>query len=391
MKQTGDQHFVKRMNKRIVLETVKQYAPISRAEISARTGLNKATVSSLVSELIAEQLILETGLGRSSGGRKPVMLLFNEKAGYATGMDIGIDHLLSVITDLSGKVIYESSHPISDRSSENVIRQLVAIYEELHALTPPSPYGIVGLGIGAPGIVDSQGNVCNAPHLQWKNVALKKLVSERIDHPVIVDNEANTGALGELLFDAKEMSTCPVIYISAGKGIGTGMILDGKLYRGATGFSGEMGHMTIRENGERCPCGNRGCWELYASENALLKLASKTFTESSPVTFQSLLEKARNGNTDAILCFQQIGHDLGVGLINIVNTFNPEKIIIGNQLSLAAKFIHKAAQDVLQARSLHSHYNDVKISFSKLGLKASAVGAASLALHHFFDARDEMP
>ena len=373
---TGDQFLVKKINKSIVLDTIKQKCPLSRAQISEVTGLNKGTVSALVSELIEEDLVYEIGPGHSSGGRRPVMLLFNKIAGYAIGIDLGVNYMLAVLTDLQGNIIKEQMTSLVDSSFDVVMNTLKKAIQSLIDLTPASTYGIVGIGIGVPGIVDDKGTVLFAPNLGWEHVDLKGIISNEFHIPVIIDNEANAGALGEKLFGAG-MGCSDLIYVSVGIGIGTGIILKNELYKGTSGFSGEMGHFIIEANGKKCRCGNRGCWELYASESALLEQAKE-------MDLDTLVKKADEGNPEVITLFNQIGEYLGIGLTNIINTFNPELIVIGNRMNKAEKWIANPIKRVIENRSLPYHRKQLRIEFSSLTVYSCALGAASFTSSAFF-------
>src|SRR5699024_3185765 len=171
------------------------------------------------------------------------------------------------LTDLEGNICFEKRLKFKDLSFEELNDKIFTIIDLLINSAPPSPYGIIGIVIGVPGTINNEGKDLLAPNLGWKNVHLKKTLQEKNNIPVIIENEANSRTNGEKKFGVGKNSS-NIIYISVGIGIGVGLILNGKLYKGNNGFSGEMGHMTIDINGEKCRCGNIGCWELYASEQA---------------------------------------------------------------------------------------------------------------------------
>ncbi|WP_019152703.1 ROK family transcriptional regulator [Robertmurraya massiliosenegalensis] len=384
---TWNQHVVKQENKTLVLNTIKQLSPISRAEIANLTGLNKGTVSSLVSELMEEQLIYESGPGESSGGRRPVMLLFNQVAGYSIGIDLGVNYLLGIVTDLQGQIFHEKTISFKHLTYEKIIALLYEMIDQLITLTPKSPYGIVGIGIGVPGTVSKDGKVLLAPNLNWRNINLKGVLQEKYNVPIIIENEANAGAYGEKLFGAgKEANN--LVYVSVGIGIGVGLILNNHLYRGNNGFSGELGHMTINITGEKCGCGNKGCWELYASEQALLKTANKAGLRSSSgdeITLDCLLKLSKSGNELAIQQFENIGENLAVGINNIINIFNPQQIIIGNRMAAAEQWLKKPLEERMQARTLWFQQRDLEINFSELSTHSAALGVTAFVTENFFN------
>ncbi|MGN7175120.1 ROK family transcriptional regulator [Cytobacillus sp. SAFR-174] len=381
---TWNQQLVKMKNKSRVLQTIIDQSPISRADIAQYLGLTKGTVSSLVNELIEEKICSETGPGKSSGGRRPVMLLFNEKAGYAIGIDLGVNYILGVMTDLSGNIVSEHLKHMNSMRYDETILVIKEIIQSLLESTPESPYGVIGIGIGVPGIVSKEGsNILLAPNLGWSDINLKAEIETEFHLPVIIDNEANAGAYGEKRFGAgKNFEN--LIYVSAGIGIGVGFILQNSLYRGAEGFSGEMGHMVIDIDGKECRCGSKGCWELYASEQALLNQAKNIHIKLDELNLESLVEMAEEDEEVKDL-FCQIGRNLGIGINNIINTFNPEQIIIGNRLAIAKDLLHESIMEVVEKRSLRFNQQNLKITFADLSIYSTALGASAYATENFLN------
>ncbi|MFD0676093.1 MULTISPECIES: ROK family protein [unclassified Paenibacillus] len=382
MKQTGDLNLVKKINKSIVLEHIKDNAPVSRAKIAELTGLTKATVSTLVNELIESQMVYEIGTGASSGGRKPMMLLFNQAAGYAVGVDLGVGQISAVLTDLKGEIIEEYKTAHANESIDSVIGTLISCIHETIRRAPDSPYGVVGIGIGIPGISDDQGNVLFAPNLGWQDVPLQQRIEQEFAIPVVIDNEANAGAVGEKQFGSGK-NVSHLIYVSISSGIGTGVIIKEELYRGVSGFSGEMGHLSIELNGRACRCGNVGCWELYASEQALIDDARKQLNDPS-INLEALAQRAGNGDQKAIERFEQTGRYLGIGLVNVINCFNPELIIIGGSIVTAKEWLLPPILSIMKKRSLPFPRAQLSIAFSELEGRSTLLGAASFAISRFF-------
>lgn len=384
---TGNQQLVKQINKTLVLEKVMNEAPISRAYIAKELGLNKGTVSSLVSELIDEHLVFETGPGESSGGRRPVMLTFNKDAGYAIGVDLGVNYILSILTDLKGNVVREIYQHITNTEYEHVFSIIKKSINDLIESAPDSPYGIIGIGIGVPGIVNNQGEILIAPNLHWENVQLKQQIEKTFNLPVVIENEANAGAYGEKLFGAgKDFNN--MIYVSAGIGIGVGIIIDGELYTGNNGYSGEMGHTIIMVDGKKCSCGSVGCWELYASEKALLEhVKEKHIINSECLTIEMLIEEAEAGNDAIIEVFKEIGKYLSVGINNIIKTFNPQQVIIGNRMAMLQKWIEVPIQEFIQKHCKQFLQEDLSVEFSALKKHSVPVGVSALSIEHFLKSK----
>ncbi|WP_239617811.1 ROK family protein [Cohnella mopanensis] len=376
---TGDQALIKRINTAIVLEYILRGSPLSRAQISEQSGLNKATVSSLVQDLIDGALVQEIGTGQSSGGRKPVLLEFVASSGYAVGIDLGVNYIRGVLTDLRGNVVAERTSALRLTEPNAAVDQLCGCIEHLMTEAPSSPYGIVGIGVGVPGLVDDNGTILFAPNLQWRDIPLQRLLTEKFSLPITIDNEANMGALGEQKYGVGR-SINNLIYVSVGIGIGTGLILHKSLYKGASGFSGEMGHLSVEAHGKSCTCGNRGCWEMYASEQALLEQAAPLGFED----LESLLVAASSGRQDVLELFSNIGEYLGVGIANIVNVFNPDAVVIGNRMSQARPWLENALRQTVVQRALGFHLRKVQLLFAELGERSSMMGAAEMAIAGFF-------
>lgn len=393
---TADQILVKQINKSIVLNTIRKEEVISRAGIAGFTGLNKSTVSLLVDELIKEGLVKEIGPGESKGGRKPIMLTINDRGGCVIGVDLGVNYILTVLTDLVGKVLWERKRDIRlGEDKEKVMHLLMQSIEEAMENVPDTLNGIIGIGIGVPGIVDyRKGLVLMAPNLKWEDVPLKGMLEERFKVKVHIDNEANVGAVGEKWFGIG-MDCSNFIYVSAGIGIGTGIIINGTLYRGTSGLAGETGHSTINIYDRLCSCGNTGCWENYASERALLAYMEARVKRGNRDDFINgenmgelnalrIIDFAHKGSKIAREGLKEIGRNLGIGIINLINTFNPEMIVIGNTLSLAEDIILPEVLDVVSRKCFIYKYHEVKIKASKLKFHAGAVGAASLVISKLF-------
>lgn len=380
--QTWNHHVVKKGNKSLVLDKIKYNSPISRASVASQVGLNKGTVSSLVNDLLEEHLIYESGPGESSGGRRPVMLLFNEKAGYSIGIDLGVNYLLGVLTDLNGNIHTEKQITFKNLNYEEIEIKLFETIEYLLKSTPESPHGVIGIGVGVPGIVDKDDNILLAPNLNWRNINLKEVLEERYNIPIIIENEANAGAYGEKNFGAgKDFEN--VIYVSAGIGIGVGLILNDSLYKGSNGFSGELGHMTIQAGGAKCRCGNEGCWELYASEQALVRQAEKLDIPSDMQDLEGLVTLAESGNDEIIALFEQTGDYLGIGINNIINIFNPQQVIIGNRLAYSEKWLKDSLNKRISNQALWFQQNDLQIDFSELSTRSTALGVAAFSIENF--------
>jgi len=265
---TGDQSLIKNMNRRIILETMIEEGSISRIQLAKLTGLNKTTITSQISELLKDEIVVETRQDKSTGGRKPILLSMNHTAGYAIGIEMDVDCIWFLLTDLAGNIQIRHSEGVRGLSLEETSEVLIKNIKQLIEFAPHSRYGIVGIGIGVHGIVNSNQQIVFATHSNWRNVNLREKLMEIFKVPIYIDNNTNLCAFAEKTFFVDDSN---MLCLTISSGIGLGIIIDNKVYRGFNGFAGEIGHMIIHEEGRPCSCGNRGCWERYASEKAFLK------------------------------------------------------------------------------------------------------------------------
>ncbi|MBQ0138328.1 MAG: ROK family protein [Kurthia sp.] len=370
----------KKFNKEIILQQVFLNQTISRNELIENTQLKKATVANLVNELIEEQFIIEAGKEESTGGRRPNLLKLNAQAGYALSIDIGVNYLSGVITNLNGEIIWKVKEFILDTTLEKYLEKIITLIHLLEQHVPPSPYHIVGLAISVPGLIDTNGIILKASNLQWHDVDIRTLLQPYVTYPTIISNEANAGAFGEYSYTYNQQHQ-NLLFVSIGYGIGVGTMMNGELFLGDQGFSGESGHMIIQMDGKTCRCGRAGCWEAYASESALVKEVETEFTMEH-VTIEDILEMTYTDDklTPLLTNFSKY---IGIGLMNLIYTFNPSKIIIGNRITLLQDQLEKPIRAYVNDKSSSFFKEDVNIEFSTLDDNAILIGAASLAINQF--------
>jgi glucokinase-like ROK family protein len=391
----ANQFFVRRVNVAGVMEAMRQFAPLSRAELSSRTGLNPSTISSIISELIASSYIQETTLqDEARVGRPGILLTINPNGGCAVGFDLGVDFFSIVLTDFTGQVLWRKrfDHPESElqvsllEKSEALISEALDYGQSL-GLRP------LGIGVGIPGLVDTmQGKLVLAPNLHWKEIPIRLIFSNRFQLPVFVENEANSGALGEYYYGAAQGKD-DYIYLSTGIGLGGGIMIGGRLFKGSNGFAGEIGHTTLYEGGEMCGCGSRGCWETYVGPRYMIHRIRQTLEEGMPslindllkgdlnqLTVDTVVEAARGEDQIAISALREVGGHLGVGISNLINIFNPELVVVGGALSPASPWLLPIIQDQICENALHPLLQTVKIIPSQLGVDSCVMGAVALVL-----------
>ncbi|AEJ40653.1 ROK family protein [Sulfobacillus acidophilus TPY] len=382
-----DASLMRTFNKRTVLRYIYQHDQTSRVAISQATGLNRATVSSVVDELIAQEWVREIGPGDSRGGRRPILLRFNERAGYAIGIDVQISHLYTVMTDATRRVIYEHRadlDPTLQPMRESVLlERLVDAVDRARQALPESPYGIFGVGIALPGLVNYQtGQVVYLPNLDIHDWPIVQALKQVRPYPVVIDNDANCGAWSEYL----AQSIPNMLFINAGIGVGAGIIVDGQLYRGHHGIAGEAGHTTISTVGLLCSCGNYGCWEQYASEQALARYVREQGEGQAdpfmPDFVKHALGEANRGNPIYQAAWRTLGEYLGIGMANLANLFNPERIFLGGTIAQAREWILPEISRVMRHRAMDRNKSmTVEVSHHR----AVAMGAAGLAIANAID------
>jgi glucokinase-like ROK family protein len=388
------QNSVRKVNTAVVLDVLRQRAPISRAEVAACTGLNRSTISSIVGSLLGEGLVQETTLQADRIGRPGMLLTLNPAGGFAVGMEIGVDFLSVVMTDFVANVLWRqrvASDPDAGQS---------AILERAFGLTQAAcdegrdrRLRPLGIGVGVPGLVElHQGVVRLAPNLGWKNAPLRQMWAERFGLPVFVENDGNAAALGEYYFGVARGINA-LVYVNADVGLGAGILVGGKLFRGHHGYAAEIGHVTVDPSGELCGCGKRGCLETLAGPRAAVRRVRQavnngwvspwlpaSVSESGGVTFDRVVEAARHGDAIAVAALQEVGAHLGAAIANLVNLFNPQMVVLGGALNSASDLLLPKIRDAVAAHVLEVAREGLQIVASAHGAEACVMGAVALVL-----------
>jgi len=372
---TGDASYIKQLNRRILIEEIIKNRSLSRSDLARITGLNKATVSVQVNDLLKDNIIVEKSGGATNApGRKPIILEMNGNAGYSVGIDIDEPTVNIIFNDLKGKPFEKKSIHVDSSDFDEVISQIIdqlsPMIERLNKQY--IPYGNIGMGIGFHGIVNNNHDVMFTPKQQWVNVSIKEKLEEVFQTDVYIDNNANLCVFAEQVYYENISDLfCITLY----SGIGLGIISANEIYRGFQGFAGEIGHMIIEPKGLTCSCGNEGCWELYASEKALTKNIIKMYPD---VSLKEDMEKLLKDEESAKIINDYLNH-LAIGLNNVINIFNPEKIVLnGSIINGNSPFIKRIKSKLI---SKFNNYREIKASL--LGSDACALGGATLALKHF--------
>ncbi len=388
---------VRRHNLSLVLRLLASQGPRSRAGVAAVSGLTRATVSSLVADLIDRGLVREGGQEADQRvGRPATMLELDGSQLVTLGMEMDVGFTAVIANDLAGNCVYQRRRQISgaslafDQLLPTLVKELRRAIEAVEA----GGRRVVGLTVAVPGIVDMEhGVVTQAPNLGWRMAPLgDELQSALGPHlPITIDNEANLGALAEYRV-GPHAGTNHLVYLMAVNGVGAGIIIDGGVFRGASGAGGEVGHTTVQPKGLQCACGSVGCWETTVSLRALLHdavpdLASGILRDrrlSPEAKLAPVIARASANNPIAIKGLKKFGRWLGIGLANIIDTFNPEVIVLAGFIPWVAPWVMDEATKALQENSLAESAERCRVELSTLGFSAAALGGAIHASERLF-------
>lgn len=366
---------IRENNSILVLSEIINRPEVSRAMISELTGLNKATVSEIVRRLIEDNYVIEIGPGKSTsaGGRRPIQLTVNKKAGVSISFDVRYDRISYLATYLDGEKL-EYKEEEKDMNKDNIVETITSIVNEAKKEVGDIPFGIIGVTVSVHGIVHNN-KIEFTPYFNLNEIDLGAELEKSLDLPVFLENEANLSALAESAFDNEHQN---IISFSAHTGIGAGIILNGILYRGHKGRSGEVGHTVLYPNGKSCPCGNQGCLEQYCSTKAIVKRYQELKGDTS-LTFDDLIASYHQKDSSTLNLILQFAKDFGIGLMNVIGNYDPEVVYINSEL----------LEEIPELISLLNHYlsmtiyKHVELKQSVLGKKASLYGATVLNLQEF--------
>jgi len=384
---------VKNINKHIALDLIR-FTPggISRVEIAQRMELTRAAITAIVDDLIKSGTIKETSSRSVNTGRPPVTLAVNPEHGYVAGIDMGATHLTVIIADCAAHVVEEEEVPlrIADGPSLCIERAETLLQKLLqHAGLQLGKLLAIGLGVPGP-IVSTEGMVLAPPIMPgWDSFPIRTTLEQRWGRPISLNNDAELGAVGEWAYGAGRLVD-DLVYVKVGTGVGAGMLLNGHIYRGASGSAGEIGHITIDENGPQCKCGNRGCLEAFAGGDAIASQAKDLIksgkstqlanTELAQITAREIIKEARRGDLIAQQILIQAGGHLGVAIASLVNMINPKMIILGGGVAQIGDLFLEPIRQAVQKRSLRAAVQDVQITTALLGRRSSGMGAIVQAL-----------
>jgi predicted NBD/HSP70 family sugar kinase len=386
----ADHGTVRRNNLSLIVRTLRDAGPRSRARLAAETGLNKATVSSLVAELVERGLVDEGELQRAGGVGRPGQIVgLNGRRVCGIGIELNVDYVAVLALNLRGDVLVSRRLPLDVPTigHDQVLDGMAELLAEVVASLEARDTAIAGVTVAIPGLMDvDRGILTYAPNLGWRDVPVVEALRHRLgrdDIAIRVDNDANLSALAEYA-DGADAGTPDLVYLTGEVGVGGGVIVGGELLRGADGFSGEVGHMPLDPAGHVCGCGRRGCWETIVGLGALLRTVAGA---DDPVRnpeldleqrLELLHDRAADGDPATLAALEQIGRGLGVGASILVNVFNPGVIVLGGYFAVLGEFLLEPMTEELAERVLAGP--PCQVSLSHLGFTAAARGGAHVAL-----------
>lgn len=367
---------IRYINRQIVLNFIREKEPISRAEISHETALQRSTVSLIVDELKTRGLIYEVE-GESRGGRPPTLLRLRPAGYSAIGVDVGTAQTTVAVADLVGRVVDKEMFE-TDRDVTVTFNRVVATIQRF-----VNAHGnIEGIGVSVPGVVHPEtGTALFIPHFKWRNWPLQSDLHEITGLPVTVDNDANAAALAELWLGRPEIRDVrEFILVLVEEGLGTGIIFDGQIYHGMAGGAGEFGHMTMGTGAPvACAAGSTECWEAFASERATL-VRYKQAAGNVDITFRQLIDKAYARDTEAKDALVETAHYLGLGISTLTKGLSPEAVIVAGDIARAWPLISDELLSTLTANTICSGLPSAPVFASTLGDDTRLMGALSLVL-----------
>jgi predicted NBD/HSP70 family sugar kinase len=372
------------INRRIVLNLIRKHQPVSRADLSRRSGLQRSTVSAITEQLISQRWVTEGAVGNLPRGRKPTFLHLNGQRAGIIGVNIRPLNTSIALAGLDMQFLAQQSMPTGS-DSKRFVSELCGRLCEIIKANPEMTFE--GIGVALPGRVDLvTQRLVFAPNLGWTGIDLKTPLERASGLPVELENAANVCALAELWSGQHGEDVRQLVALTVSEGIGVGMILNGQLFQGPTGLAGEFGHVSIREDGPVCRCGNRGCWEVWASNTAAIRLYSNASSHCnlppSAPRFEDILRLAEQGDRKAGEALDQMAHYLGLGIAMLVTGLAPDVLVLFGEFTEAWPRMEPIIRGVLKTRQ--STHASTAIMPTDPSMQPRLRGAIALVLQKHF-------
>ncbi|MEU5979370.1 ROK family transcriptional regulator [Streptomyces sp. NPDC047315] len=383
METPGSQTSLHRANLERVVRAVRMAGSLTQAEIARSTGLSAATVSNIVRELKERGTVEATPT--SAGGRRARSISLRGDAGIVVGVDFGHTHLRVAVANLAHDVLAEDSEPLDvDASADAGFDRAEEMVDRLVRATGAAPGKVVGVGLGIPGPIDGESGTIGSTAMLpgWVGADPAKEMSERLGVPVHVDNDANLGALGELVWGAAR-GVADLAYIKVAGGVGAGLVTGGRIYRGPGGTAGEIGHITLDESGPVCRCGNRGCLETFAAVRYVLPLLHSS--HGPDVTMEQVVRLAQAGDPGCRRVIADTGRHIGSGVATLCNLLNPSLVVLGGEIADAGELVLAPVRESVSRYAIPSAVQRLSVVRGELGARAEVLGAVALVLSEMGD------
>lgn len=381
----GSQAALRLGNRRRIVGLLRVRGPLTRAELARLAGISRSTASAIIADLLATGLVREIGDAPSPRrpgqvGRPGSLVTLDPTAGAAIGVDVDHQHLRVVVADLAHRVLAETSSPLElDHDAGDAMTLAEALVETALGRAAVDRAKVLGVGLALAGPIEQPSGMVRPSSISpsWIGVDVRRAMTERLGLPVFVDNDANLGALAELMWGAAR-GVVDGAYIRVGTGIGAGLIIGGSVYRGARGTAGEIGHSTIAPDGPVCRCGNRGCLERVAGGRAILQ--SLAGSHAHELSLDEVLDHALHGEAACRRIISDAGHLVGAQVATLCNLVNPERVVIGGPLSTAGDILLDPLRHTIARSALPIAADTAEVVLGELGDRAAALGAVALVL-----------
>ncbi|MDR3574503.1 MAG: ROK family protein [Anaerolineaceae bacterium] len=390
MEKATRQH-TKEHNRNLVLKNIFQHESISRADIARITRLTATTVSDIVADLIEEGLVSEIGVGRSIGGKNPILLNLVEDARWLISLDLAHNQFRGAVVNLRGNIQQLTILPVNDRTGDDA---LALVYKILDELIQGASQPVLGIGVGAPGLINtSEGLIVHSVNLNWVNLPLTSLLKKRYHLPVYVLNDSQAAAIGEYTYSKNHQADEDMIVINVRHGIGAGIVINGILFQGDGGSAGEIGHLVVvPDGGELCRCGKKGCLETVASAQALIKRV-RTLLSQYPNSLLAIdpqqisletIEKAF-GNNDPLACqaVLETAHYIGIAISSLVGILNIQKIILAGDMTRFGEPWLDEIKKTMMSTSLAEAAQNTRVEIGQFSENGIILGASAIMANNY--------
>ncbi len=363
-------------NRRLVLRTLYDFGPISRAEVARLTGLTRTTVSDVVTGLIDDGMTREVGRGPSSGGQAPILLSVVDDARHVVGLDLGESAFVGALVNLRGEVRRRVELPVDGHDGDEAVELLYRLVDELLAEAGGS---LLGIGVGTPGVIDTRTGIIRwAVNLDWQDLPLGGLLEARYGVPVNVANDSQAAALAEYTFGGDSSRRPNLVAIKVGRGIGAGIVLNGALYQGDGFGAGEIGHVVVEDDGAQCRCGRFGCLETVASAPAIVARARELGLAAA--TFDDVRRALGDGDEAATSAARSAGRYLGRAVAGLVGALDIHDIVVHGTVAELGEPWLAAIRDEATRRSLPLLADEIKVRHARIAEDETVLGASALLM-----------